>query len=1528
MSFNSWQQENTELLEKESNGFEKWRHENKAGTPIDSNRLQPQIPSPKPDDIVATAADSGIALNEAEQMLGLFGTLQSLPDPDEPSEHDFDFSDKELGINPFGYLEVGQPGREPLITSNILDDALANNAARRFSELAVRSGKQIWNKTIGELSKGAGTPEDVLSNKAFLLQQERIESRDVKLPTALLDDEFEDIKRQLAESPEVREDEDLKEISYQYEPKKQAIEFDIAPSETLAEKAVDIAAGVGGFMTRLAILRKFAPTAPPTVIWEGENIASGGRPGMGMGTRAMLGAIGEIPTGKATTKIAKVGAEMGLFGGLTAIQGGSTEDIIISSLIPAVFNGYHFAQQRKALVDYRLNMLGAAQDAHNVRMRHGMPRATSEAHFKADLRVIDKNVAKTKQAIYKDDAFAPAKEKWEAQRQKALKMVKQGGKVGKRGQNILDFLDSRKKFPDKPVEQQIKEYRQEAKQAARELDRTPKEELKIPIKKVKPTTEATKPSANAAVSPVEPSKPKISSKVAPEAETGQIEGLKKYTVKYRDWVRSQAKLESKGKALDEKDTTVDKIERIGNMQGREVVEITTKAGKFLFYRSAKGTSGKSIGTWYPLAGIADKGGKSWFIKTDDIKQFYGSKKFRAISKQLEQAEKSVNIPAKSAVPVDSKTVNELGNKIAKFLGYKKEIVFTFRQGKRTRGTANAADAISTYIKKGESIEEVERMLIHEIGHLLKPSEGVALSVMEKVEREIRKFTIEKQAELGFARQLTLAPAGQVETKQVKSKVQKETTPTERVIREDLLDTDVDLSIMDEAVKAASTTKDVVRSKSRRTHGVVTRFLGLEAQVRKALIEVEEQEREIPKRSAKDSFAKYGKLSDTESLQVMQHLDNPAEYPDLSEKLQRVANMVRQENSVARDILQELGYEADWPNNRIRALGELLDKTENKKTKQKIADAIDKLSGLGYVHRVYIPESLLKKVWHWSSRKKISSRPTGLLGRKLLTLDDAIEAGKKPAHIAIAQADMMAIARKAKLHAALINSLNSNIDIALPDNLALEGWVSIDTRLMPAAKGFKYHPDIAEALTELTWTSNKHTLTKIYDKINSSLKHLMFYNPLIMTKNDLFQGWRATGLGFVGKLPRAIYIVATKNATYHKMRKSALYNGVIDYSPAVNALVQNMIDTARTRYGVRFSKHIASWLNPVNIVSDVYKMNNATTWKLDEVLRTAVALDLLEGSVMSKTLNKLSLGVFPESFKKRLGLTDFETIEMANDFMANYGKVPKQTRQVLNRVMFTPTYRISMTRMLAKMHANPAKFAPQLARHYAYKLFLRFVLPGLTAMWVCGRDWEEGKLEKGYRVVVDRGDGTEIVFSLSDPLLEENKAVNRKILKTLEYNLAALPYAALNLFRPSKWKRKDYDRFGHLFKLGTPIVKDIGKWADQDFTTAEKFINQLAIAYTYSRQKGEAAEETALESTLRATALYIDWKMRIGEIDAIAGTNLKVSLLNKEEAEKEYNDSIYESEYKRSDGMYYPAGHAHKGKEDYVKALKKRIDSLD
>lgn len=413
-------------------------------------------------------------------------TMEPSPPPEYQVERPFD---------PVEPPRMEEPGvKLPFVRPSLA----AAKTLGRGAELGVRGGKRVINaavvKPIRKLYEGSSLAEldtalALIDDKEFGEYLNQPPERDKKGRVVI---DFGKINEFARKAKQRTKEQTAKAMPG----------FKIPAPETRAEKTVDfignVVGGVGGFIGRIVLLKKMlggGGTIRDTLAWELENQFMGGPTGKGAAIRGSLGAIAKIPTGSVTGKVAKVVAQSGLFSTATAISGGNKEDIIVSALIPVVFNSWHFIKQRQYITNYERGLRQGAYKEYQNRIKRGVPEPTSAAHLKADQRLILDAVAKAKQRIYRDNAFATTKEKWELERQKALKMIASGDpKQVRQGNDILDFLARKPaEAPTVPITTQIKQIRQAAKAVRGEKFRLPKDiarEAARPTAPAKPGLEA------------------------------------------------------------------------------------------------------------------------------------------------------------------------------------------------------------------------------------------------------------------------------------------------------------------------------------------------------------------------------------------------------------------------------------------------------------------------------------------------------------------------------------------------------------------------------------------------------------------------------------------------------------------------------------------------------------------------------------------------------------------------------------------------------------------------------------------------------------------------------------------------------------------------------------------------------------------------------------------------------------------------------------------------------------------------------
>jgi len=175
-----------------------------------------------------------------------------------------------------------------------------------------------------------------------------------------------------------------------------------------------------------------------------------------------------------------------------------------------------------------------------------------------------------------------------------------------------------------------------------------------------------------------------------------------------------------------------------------------------------------------------------------------------------------------------------------------------------------------------------------------------------------------------------------------------------------------------------------------------------------------------------------------------------------------------------------------------------------------------------------------------------------------------------------------------------------------------------------------------------------------------IKMAQFYNPLFMPMYDVLQS-AAVGT-FLNPVKGAKYITKGIRDTFLKTDNwvRANENGtmskpfVIPYDKWENQFTNAMKDN-------KMGDFVKKAALPTNWIPMLYTASWHTAWKLDETVRMM-------------TFNYL----------QDKGMTDREAGQLAALYHSDYASVPPATRKMLNKVLFTPTFKITMGKLYLNM----------------------------------------------------------------------------------------------------------------------------------------------------------------------------------------------------------------------------------------------------
>jgi hypothetical protein len=694
----------------------------------------------------------------------------------------------------------------------------------------------------------------------------------------------------------------------------------------------------------------------------------------------------------------------------------------------------------------------------------------------------------------------------------------------------------------------------------------------------------------------------------------------------------------------------------------------------------------------------------------------------------------------------------------------------------------------------------------------------------------------------------------------------------------------------ESIVPAATELENVSLQLQRNKGAIsrifTRFSELDSPTTQAFINFSEGDIELREKSAQKAVDIFKDITPQEQEELYRHLQEPSTVPlpthlsevaekakdikkwsfkeinkrslDSEKDIELLEKVVDEDLPIPESLKKKLVM-PEWPDNELEKLERLEAKYQTRLNSAKSDEAAleyqaqlneigarrDKLENIVYFHQISSKPGL--QLRGLKERRTISKKPTRLLGRRFANREEAQAAGYQTASLPAAVADTIYETNRVIQTDEFIKHINRNEDFAQLANEAPSGWRIVDREKFPAGKPYKYHPSIADALEEITYTSTHSEIGRAYDWLNTKAKIIGFYNPLFMTRFNLSQGIRAAGIGHVKRLPEALEIYRTKGDIYNHLRRNGLFNNVFELKPMLQDLTNEILFKLEKQKDLsgRFKDVAIRELNPINLAGDLFKLLHEGTWKIDEVQRIATWLAMKDDPRLKRNYS------------------DFEIIELANDFHANYGKVPKRTRQALNRGIFTPTYKISMGRVLGRMHREAPALWPSLLRHYAMKLLFGVFIGAAANEYLKSKNLDDRVEVNGYRMIIRNPKSKkETVYSISDPLLELTKIENRPLNRTVEYNLAAVPAALLTFIRGPWFKKKDEDWkdvVNSYFKIGAPVIKELAQWEEDDKETFQQFMQGLGMAFIYKRNRTKLEEDHFRNNFLRALDVWIDRK---------------------------------------------------------------------
>lgn len=301
----------------------------------------------------------------------------------------------------------------------------------------------------------------------------------------------------------------------------------------------------------------------------------------------------------------------------------------------------------------------------------------------------------------------------------------------------------------------------------------------------------------------------------------------------------------------------------------------------------------------------------------------------------------------------------------------------------------------------------------------------------------------------------------------------------------------------------------------------------------------------------------------------------------------------------------------------------------------------------------------------------------------------------------------------------------------PLALALEEWSSLPSRRFPMFKGYKVHPVFADYLQNFLATVRRGYGI---NRFLAYTKMMQFYNPLFLPMYDVVQ---ATMLGSIPNIKMPIYMAKAISQSIKKPEAywEAFENGLFS-QPFLNPfedfkqILEGLKKKSTHAGAVAKTFSAMEKLLPQKAIKTFYNLVWHTAWNLDRTVRLISYNYLLDH-----------------------GFPSLEAAQVSAKFHGDYASVPPRTRKFINKVFFTPTFKIVMAKLYWSMLKGAVRIfkAGRTERIFARGLLytLAIILGKHYMMTKWG--YEADQFSRRYSKVVETDEGPkELVHTFSNP----------------------------------------------------------------------------------------------------------------------------------------------------------------------------------
>ena len=367
--------------------------------------------------------------------------------------------------------------------------------------------------------------------------------------------------------------------------------------------------------------------------------------------------------------------------------------------------------------------------------------------------------------------------------------------------------------------------------------------------------------------------------------------------------------------------------------------------------------------------------------------------------------------------------------------------------------------------------------------------------------------------------------------------------------------------------------------------------------------------------------------------------------------------------------------------------------------------------------------------------------------------------------------------------------------------------------IPQLRGKRLDPFFSDVITDF-FSKEQVTLGGVF----GVTKMMQFYNPLFLPMYDVWQS-AAAGMAVTPKAPK--YIAQGIKDSFKKTDnwEIAHENGLFSkpYAIPYDKWEYQFTEAMKDNKLGDFVKKAAL---PTNWIPMLYTASWHTAWKLDETVRMM-------------TFNML----------QDQGYIDREAGQLAALYHSDYASVPPRTRKALNKVFFTPTFKITMGKLYLNMLKGGAevltkgKGATQREKNLARGALLALGTMTGIGLYFKSQGYEEEEKFRKYVKRIETDEGIkENVITLANPFNIPWRYYYRvksafkpwtinnaeKLLQVTKWDLHPIHRVAIDIVDNYNWSvYNNYDDIGKIaFDIGLKTTGELVKITQWMLESAE------------------------------------------------------------------------------------------------------------